>query len=100
MRRAFVALIAGYAAMLCAVAQSPGPESSRGEAVAAFQAMMPVLHHPRCLVCHSAGDRPRLPRVEPHSESCSDLYIDEGPAQLTSTLVTASGNDCAGIADS
>jgi hypothetical protein len=59
MRRVFVALIAGYAAILCAAAQSPGAESSRSEAVAAFETMMPVLHHPRCLVCHSAGDYPR-----------------------------------------
>jgi hypothetical protein len=29
------------------------------EAVAAFEAMVPVLRHPRCLNCHSRGDFPR-----------------------------------------
>jgi hypothetical protein len=58
-KRVFTALIAGYATILFAVAQSPGADSSRIEAVAAFQAITPVLHHPRCLVCHSAGDYPR-----------------------------------------
>lgn len=59
MKRIFAAFIAGYGAILYAVAQAPGVESKRTEAVAAFQAIMPVLHHPRCLVCHSTGDYPR-----------------------------------------
>jgi len=28
-------------------------------AAAAFEAIVPVLHHPRCMNCHSAGDFPR-----------------------------------------
>lgn len=28
-------------------------------AAAAFQALLPVLHHPRCMNCHSRGDFPR-----------------------------------------
>jgi hypothetical protein len=28
-------------------------------AAAAFEAIVPVLHHPRCMNCHSAGDYPR-----------------------------------------
>jgi len=50
-KRVFTALIVGYATILFAVAQSPRADSSRIEAVAAFQAITPVLHHPRCLVC-------------------------------------------------
>lgn len=29
------------------------------DAAAAFEAIVPVLHHPRCMNCHSAGDFPR-----------------------------------------
>src|SRR5580698_1870173 len=28
-------------------------------AASAFEAMIPVLHHPRCMNCHSTGDFPR-----------------------------------------
>lgn len=37
---------------------SPSAESSRASA-AAFQAIVPVLRHPRCMNCHSTGDLPR-----------------------------------------
>jgi hypothetical protein len=33
--------------------------AQRNAAAAAFEAMLPVLHHPRCMNCHSAGDFPR-----------------------------------------
>jgi hypothetical protein len=35
--------------------------SAQGNAAsaAAFEAMLPVLHHPRCMNCHSPGDFPR-----------------------------------------
>lgn len=33
--------------------------ASSQEAVAAFQAILPVLRHPRCMNCHSTGDYPR-----------------------------------------
>lgn len=32
---------------------------AKAASVAAFQAMLPVLHHPRCMNCHSTGDFPR-----------------------------------------
>lgn len=32
---------------------------AEGDAAAAFEAILPVLHHPRCMACHSAGDFPR-----------------------------------------
>jgi hypothetical protein len=33
--------------------------ASHREAAAAFEAIVPVLRHPRCMNCHSAGDFPR-----------------------------------------
>src|SRR6266516_1483689 len=41
--------------------QSPtsGIVQRNAAAAAAFEAMLPVLHHPRCMNCHSAGDFPR-----------------------------------------
>jgi len=41
-----------------AVAQSTPPATSQ-ESAAAFQAIIPVLRHPRCMNCHSKGDFPR-----------------------------------------
>lgn len=44
------------------VAQSnDGQENERDDAAAAaaFEAIIPVLHHPRCMNCHSTGDYPR-----------------------------------------
>lgn len=35
------------------------PASGNNAAVAAFETIVPVLHHPRCMNCHSAGDYPR-----------------------------------------
>jgi hypothetical protein len=32
---------------------------ARNDAAAAFEAIVPVLHHPRCMNCHSTGDFPR-----------------------------------------
>jgi hypothetical protein len=34
-------------------------EAQASAAAAAFQAMLPVLRHPRCMNCHSQGDYPR-----------------------------------------
>lgn len=36
-----------------------GSQGDAAAASAAFESMMPVLHHPRCMNCHSAGDFPR-----------------------------------------
>lgn len=35
-------------------------QANDAEAVAAFEAMMPVLRHPRCMNCHWSGDEPRV----------------------------------------
>jgi hypothetical protein len=52
-------LIAGTAVVGAAAAlESPAAATNQGGA-AAFQAMLPVLRHPRCMVCHSSGDFPR-----------------------------------------
>lgn len=53
-------------AVMCGVS-SVGAAENRSDAevkqaevsAAAFEAMMPVLHHPRCMNCHSRGDFPR-----------------------------------------
>lgn len=37
----------------------PDGTTTHAAAVAAFEAITPVLHSPRCLVCHSPGDYPR-----------------------------------------
>lgn len=60
MKRALAFLVVASAAILSAFAQSSGGNArSRSQGVAAFQAILPVLHHPRCLACHSTGDYPR-----------------------------------------
>ncbi len=42
-------------------ARPAGAATQRDDAAAAeaFQSMVPVLHHPRCMNCHSSGDFPR-----------------------------------------
>lgn len=40
-------------------AQVISQASSRNDAAAAFEAIVPVLRNPRCMNCHSAGDYPR-----------------------------------------
>lgn len=42
----------------CAIACSAAQTGPAGSA-AAFEAIVPVLHHPRCMNCHSTGDFPR-----------------------------------------
>src|SRR5947199_10724520 len=41
--------------------QSPtsGTAQRNAASAATFEAMLPVLHHPRCMNCHSAGAFPR-----------------------------------------
>jgi len=48
-----------FALYAVAQASSDHPKPTQAEGVEAFRAMLPVLHHPRCLVCHSTGDYPR-----------------------------------------
>jgi len=48
-----------FAPYAVAQASSNNPRPTRSDGIAAFQAMLPVLHHPRCLVCHSSGNYPR-----------------------------------------
>ena len=40
-------------------AAAPVVQRDEAASAAAFEAMVPVLHHPRCMNCHSAGDYPR-----------------------------------------
>jgi hypothetical protein len=50
--------------------------SLRGQSAAAFEAILPVLHHPRCMVCHSTGDFPRQGNdLRPHI-----MGVRRGPA--------------------
>jgi hypothetical protein len=69
-RRNFSGVITGAAVTLSfifclalqVVAQSSdGQENEHDDAAAAaaFEAIIPVLHHPRCMNCHSTGDYPR-----------------------------------------
>jgi len=62
MRNAVYALVACLL-VFDAAAQSehprPGTVSLNDVAAAAFAAIVPVLRHPRCMNCHSAGDFPR-----------------------------------------
>ena len=58
MRASQLLWIAAVTGALYALAQ-PSAQPSRAEGVAAFEAITPVLRHPRCLACHSAGDFPR-----------------------------------------
>jgi hypothetical protein len=54
-----VALIS--ASLFLSVAQVAAQRTQRDDAAgaAAFEAIVPVLRHPRCMNCHSAGDFPR-----------------------------------------
>lgn len=56
MRVAF-GLPLAVAAVLAVSAQPPAVNPA--EAAAAFEAIVPVLRHPRCMNCHSIGDYPR-----------------------------------------
>lgn len=51
MKRAL--FLAPVAILFSAAAQTPNSGAE------AFKAIVPVLHHPRCMNCHSAGDFPR-----------------------------------------
>ncbi len=46
----------GYAIAFSAAAQTEAPPRN---SAAAFEAIVPVLRHPRCMNCHSTGDFPR-----------------------------------------
>ena len=68
LRRAVAALLLPLAAvLLCAAALQPNSASptthptqhNDAEAVAAFEAIVPTLHNPRCMNCHMSGDFPR-----------------------------------------
>ena len=60
-RRLLLALLAGNLIAPYTVAQAMPADTnaSRSTGVAAFEAIVPVLRHPRCIVCHSTGDYPR-----------------------------------------
>jgi hypothetical protein len=54
-----------------------GQQASKSDdAAAAFESIVPALHHPRCMNCHSAGDYPRQgDDSHPHT-----MDIRRGPA--------------------
>jgi hypothetical protein len=55
-------------------------------AAAAFEAIVPVLHHPRCMNCHSSGDYPRQgDDSHPHS-----MEVRRGPDGVGGTVVQCS----------
>jgi hypothetical protein len=56
---AVILLLAMSSASAVAQTSSSQHPGTHAAGVAAFQAMLPVLHHPRCMVCHSNGDYPR-----------------------------------------
>jgi hypothetical protein len=44
---------------LAMTAAALGQTREHAESAAAFEAILPALHHPRCMNCHSKGDFPR-----------------------------------------
>lgn len=51
---------AGLVCCLCITVVLARTERSQNDkGAAAFEAIVPVLHHPRCMNCHSKGDYPR-----------------------------------------
>lgn len=70
MGRTFSIVITGAAVifgLVCCLLLQVAARSNEGQknerddvaAAAAFEAIIPVLHHPRCMNCHSTGDFPR-----------------------------------------
>lgn len=61
MRRLLLALLAGNLIAPYTIPQATPAKTntSRSTGVAAFQAIVPALRHPRCIVCHATGDYPR-----------------------------------------
>lgn len=54
-------LLAGTLTTPYTIAQTAPADTNtnRSKGVAAFEAIVPVLRHPRCIVCHATGDYPR-----------------------------------------
>lgn len=61
MRFVLFALLAGNLVTPYTIAQASPADvnTSRSKGVAAFESIVPVLRHPRCIVCHATGDYPR-----------------------------------------
>jgi hypothetical protein len=53
-----ICLMAGLS-VWSGMAATSAPPVTRQAGIAAFEAIIPVLHHPRCMNCHSTGDYPR-----------------------------------------
>jgi hypothetical protein len=58
------AAMAAFVCWLLLQVTAQGNEGQKNErddaaAAAAFETIIPVLHHPRCMNCHSTGDFPR-----------------------------------------
>lgn len=66
-RHTALPLLSFATALLCAAtllpASSAAPRASaavsEAESIAAFEAIVPTMHHPRCMNCHMSGDYPR-----------------------------------------
>ena len=66
LRAVVVSITLAAASVLCAAAFRPATETATppvhrddAQAVAAFEAIVPTLHNPRCMNCHMSGDFPR-----------------------------------------
>jgi len=51
--------LALVSAAVFAHAQTTAKQQNDAAAISAFESITPVLHHPRCMNCHSVGDYPR-----------------------------------------
>jgi hypothetical protein len=96
---ALLLLSSGVAQVRGIKAADTSQAQSRETGVAAFKAIIPVLDHPRCMNCHSAGDYPRQGddrhqhtrdvRRGPHGDAvnavqCSTSHQDHNVAGLPS----------------
>lgn len=80
---AVIVILLLYSAMrLHAVVAPPDDAAS----AAAFEAILPVLHHPRCMNCHSRGDFPRQ-GDDSHRHT---MNVRRGPNGLGITAVKCS----------
>ena len=96
---ALVAMSCVFLIQRAGAADQTGPSGQRDDAVAAaaFEALVPVLRHPRCINCHSKGDFPRQgDDSHPHAmnvrrgpegkgvtaEKCSTCHQDQNLAGL------------------
>jgi hypothetical protein len=71
---------AAYGLLACLLTADAAAQTEPGKpvdvrAAAAFEEMVPVLRHPRCINCHSAGDFPRQ-GIDSHQHT---MQVRRGP---------------------